>query len=75
MPAVPPTPEPASPGAAAPAAAAHAAAAEAQPRTVRVPVSLLRFHQPMAEHGPGACAQPIGMAPPPGHTDFRSTSE
>jgi len=42
---------------------------------LRVPVALLRFHQPMAEHGPGACAQPLGAAPPPGHCHFRSSSE
>ncbi len=42
---------------------------------LRVPVALLRFHQPMAEHGPGASAQPIGAAPPPGHCHFRSSSE
>jgi len=42
---------------------------------LRVPVALLRFHQPMAEHGPGACAQPIGAALPAGHCHFRSSSE
>jgi hypothetical protein len=42
---------------------------------LRVPVALLRFHQPMAEHGPGACSQPIGTAPPAGHCHFRSSSE
>ena len=44
-------------------------------RLIRVPLTLLRFHQAMAEHGPGACPQPIGAAPPPGHIRFRSTSE
>ncbi|MFM7265720.1 MAG: hypothetical protein ACKOZW_09080 [Cyanobium sp.] len=42
---------------------------------LRVPLALLRFHQPMAEHGPGACAQPIGEAFPPGHRQFRSSSD
>lgn len=44
-------------------------------RILQVPVNLLRFHQPMAEHGPGACAQPIGEAAPPGHCQFRSSSD
>ena len=39
---------------------------------LRVPVPLLRFHQPMAEHGSGCCPQPIGQACPPGHVRFRS---
>jgi hypothetical protein len=42
---------------------------------LRVPVPLLRFHQPMAEHGSGCCPQPIGEACPPGHVRFRSCSE
>ncbi|MFN9637189.1 MAG: hypothetical protein ACK55D_10795 [Synechococcaceae cyanobacterium] len=42
---------------------------------LRLPVRLLRFHQPMAEHGSCAACQPIGEAPPVGHCRFRSTSE
>ena len=42
---------------------------------LRVSVPLLRFHQPMAEHGSGCCPQPIGQASPPGHVRFRSCSE
>ena len=42
---------------------------------LRLPVALLRFHQPMAEHGPDACAQPIGVALPAGHCHFSSSSE
>jgi hypothetical protein len=62
------TPE--APGAALPPAASLGAAT-----VLQVPLTLLRFHQPMAELGPGACAQPIGAANPPGHRQFRSSSD
>lgn len=42
---------------------------------LRVPLRLLQFHQPMAEHGSCAACEPIGEAPPAGHRRFRSTSE
>jgi hypothetical protein len=42
---------------------------------LRLPVRLLQFHQPMAEHGSCSACQLIGEAPPPGHRHFRSTSE
>lgn len=42
---------------------------------LRVPVPLLRFHQPMAEHGAGCCPQPIGAACPPDLVRFRTCSE
>lgn len=50
-------------------------APQAAATVLPVPVALLRFHQPMAEHGPGACAQPIGAAFPPDHRQFRSSSD